>query len=207
MEAGVRLHARTQRPEGETMKGKAALGLAALVLAALAITGAALGYTLADYQDAVAALQAVDPTIAPPANDAKRDFVVGGFGDVYGYNNGVSAQSDSNGGHVKGHISSTFPGPGTVNTQAGYRIRGDVICIAVDGKTAATGISGTITTPEGRNTPYTEVEWYRDGGPGGAMDGFGALSYDRPQDCLEFLSMAATAEPITHGNILINDAA
>jgi hypothetical protein len=185
------------------MKGKAALGLAALVLAALAITGAALGYTLADYQDAVAALQAVDPTISPPANDAKKDFVVGGFGDVYGYNNGVSAQSDSSGGHVKGHISSTS---NSFAPQAGFRVRADVICMAVEGNTAATGISGTITTPNG-TTSYTEVEWYRDGGPGGAaVDGFGALSFDHPEDCALFLSMADGAEPITKGNILINDA-
>jgi hypothetical protein len=183
------------------MKAKAALGLAAAGLAALAVAGTArAAYTLADFQDAVTALLAVDPTIAAPANDPSKDFVTGGFGDVYGYNNGVSAQSDPANVSPKGHLSSSNPG-GSGSLEAGYKIRGDVVCMAVNGKLAATGIRGTIN-----GNPYTEVEIYRDGGPGGALDGFDAISYFDPTDCASFIGDAAGAPPITHGNILVNDA-
>jgi hypothetical protein len=157
-------------------------------------------YTLADFQAAVSALLAVDPTIAPPANDPSKNFVTGGFGDIYGYNNGVSAQSDPSGANLQGQLTSKNPG-GSTSLEAGYKIRGDVICMEVSGKLAATGISGTIN-----GTPYTEVEVYRDGGPGGAADGFNAFSVSNPRDCATFLGDAAAASPITNGNILVNDA-
>jgi hypothetical protein len=184
------------------MRKAAALVLAAFVLAGLVVVGAArAAYTLADFQDAVSALLAVDPTIAPPANDPSQNFVTGGFGDVYGYNNGVSAQSDPSGTNVQGHLSSSNPA-GSTSLEAGSRIRGDVICLAVSGKLAATGISGTLN-----GTPYTEVEVYRDGGPGGVGDGFNAFSVSDPEDCAGYLvAFAADASPITHGNILVNDA-
>jgi hypothetical protein len=183
------------------MKKAAAFVVAVLVLSALVVAGVArAAYTLADFQDAVSALLAVDPTIAPPANDPSKDFVTGGFGDVYGYNNGVSAQSDPSGANVRGQLSSSNPG-GSTGVEAGFKIRGDVICMAVSGKLAATGISGTIN-----GTPYTEIEVYRDGGQGGTADGFAAFSRFDPQDCANHLVDAIDAPPITHGNILVNDA-
>jgi hypothetical protein len=153
---------------------KVSLGLAALVVAALmAVAGIAS---------------------ATPPNDPNNDFVTGGFQDGFGFDNGVSAQGDPSGANPKGHLSATHPSDKT-------KIRGDIVCIAVSGNTAATGIIGTLN-----GEPYKEVEVYRDGGPGGTGDGFTAFEEPNPSNCQARLGEAATAPSIVRGDILINDA-
>jgi hypothetical protein len=186
------------------MKAKAILGLAAVVIAAAVAAAAAQAYTLFDFQGAVSALSAVDPTISAPANDPSKDMIVGGFRSTDGYNNGVSAQSDPANLRPKGQLSATHP-TDPDDVESGFRIRGKIVCMAVQGNLAATGIEGTLTS-QGTTIPYTEIEVYRDGGPGGTLDGFRAFSSSQEENCADFLVLAAGADPLINGNVLINDA-
>jgi hypothetical protein len=172
------------------------LWLSVLLLVALAASGIA-GAAKSDYPSAVAALAAVDPTLAPPSNDPQRDFVVGGFEDVFGEKVGVSAHSDPLNEEPFGHESVTLPQE--------YKIRSRIICLAVDGNLAAWG---TSTTHAGSNSdpPGTEfVEVGKDGGPGGSKDRWNFF-VAQAQDCADFLGQAGNAPLIVSGNILINDA-
>lgn len=172
------------------------LSVATLVLAALTASGIA-GAAKTDYESAVAALAAVDATLEPPANNAQRDFVVGGFEDVFGEKVGLSVHSDPLNAEPFGHESVTLP--------QNYKIRSRIICLVVDGNLAAWG---TSTTHAGSNSdpPGTEfVEVGKDGGPGGSKDRWNFFAA-QAEDCADFLSEAASAPFIVSGNILINDA-
>jgi hypothetical protein len=56
-----------------------ALFLLAAAVGAIAVPAVGATYSMLDFQSAVAALEEVDPTIAPPPNDPGKDFAVGGF--------------------------------------------------------------------------------------------------------------------------------
>jgi hypothetical protein len=136
---------------------------------------------------------------AAAGGNVKKDTVTGGFKDHFGFNNGFQAQSGPAGENPTGHDSATSP-------DTGERIREDVVCLAVDGNLAAAGDVGTITSG-GTKSPIQEVLVFRDGGPGGAGDGFDSLGGDLdPNDCQDALAAAADAPSILSGNISINDA-
>jgi hypothetical protein len=151
---------------------------------------------------AVAAL-AVGALIVSGAGAAsgKKDFVTGGFQDFLGEHIGLSAHSGPSGENPFGHESVTFSDP----DQGHFKIRSRVTCLAVAGNLAAWG---TVATKSASNTvpPGTEfVEVGRDGGPGGAADGWNF--FEAPaEDCADFLAYAAAAPPIESGNISIHDA-
>jgi hypothetical protein len=153
---------------------------------------------LLDFQLAVDEMLAVDPTLDPPPNDGKHDFVVGGFQDAFGFNNGISAHSGPAGEDPTGHVSSTHP-------NLKNKIREDVVCVAVLGKLAAVGVRGQQWFSAGSRSPQQEVLLLRDGGPGGAADGFQTLAQN-PENCQAYLAQATLAPPIVSGNILVNDA-
>lgn len=151
---------------------------------------------------AVAAL-AVAAVVASGAGAAggKRDVVTGGFEDRLGEHIGLSAQSGPSGENPFGHESVTFPDP----EEGHFKIRSRVTCLAVAGNLAAWG---TVATESSSNTvdPGTEfVEVGRDGGPGGAADGWDFIEAPA-EDCADFLAAAAGAPPIESGNISIRDA-
>jgi hypothetical protein len=151
---------------------------------------------------AVTAL-AVAAVIASGAGAAggKRDVVTGGFTDHLGEHIGLSAHSGPAGEDPFGHESVTAPNP----EEGHFKIRSQVTCLAVDGNLAAWG---TVATESSSNTvdPGTEfVEVGRDGGPGGAADGWDFIEASA-EDCADFLAEAATAPPIESGNISIRDA-
>jgi hypothetical protein len=78
-----------------------ALAVAGLSIALTASIAAA--YTLLEYEEAVDALHAVDPTIKPAANDPGKDKAVGGFKGPVEFNQfGFSAHSAPNGDDPKG---------------------------------------------------------------------------------------------------------
>jgi hypothetical protein len=150
---------------------------------------------LLTFQAAVDAAQAVDPTLDPPPNDGKHDFVVGGFQNALLERVGLSAHSDPHGANVYGHESITFP--------RGTKIRGKVVCLAVSGKFAAWGIMRT--SPQG-GPASGDVEVGRDGGPGGKGDGWSlAEEGTDPTKCAQYLPGAFVAPPLESGNILIHD--
>jgi hypothetical protein len=163
-----------------------------------------------EYQSAVDAMLAVDPTLDAPPNDGKHDFVVGGFqsGD---YNFGVSAHSGPLGEAPLGYVSATTP-LAKANTTEAKQGRWRVTCVNVVGKLAAIG--GVPTQAASNDFDFPVVFVFRDGGPGGGTpvepDGF----YPYPgktgdsQACPDpfFMAQAAVAPPIESGNILVHDA-
>ncbi len=152
---------------------------------------------LLDFKSTVEEMQAVDPTLDPPPNDGKHDFVVGGFqrGDL---NTGVSAHSDPSGQDVFGFETNTTRG-------GEFKYRQRVTCLAVEGNVAAYGLvvthSESNTEPPG--TQYVEI--VRDSGlPGGEGDGW--ISFRREaESCAQFVELAPLAFPIERGNILVHD--
>jgi hypothetical protein len=176
---------------------KALLVLVATV-AALTLPAGASAYTLLDFQSAVDALTAVDPTIEPPPNDPNRDFVVGGFqGPVENSNWGVSGHSGPLGEDPQGHASETIPGASAGTFQA----RWDVVCVAVLGNEAALGL---VPTPTSQDQPDSFVLAVFDGGPSGTSDFFGVVPDVPPHEC--WRAIGDEFFGLQHGNILVNDA-
>src|SRR5919201_3015311 len=119
---------------------KALLVLVATV-AALALPAGASAYTLLDFQSAVDALTAVDPTIDPPPNDPSHDFAVGGFTGLDNNKVGFSAQSGPLSENAQGKLSETIPlffGIGQT-----YQGRFTITCLAVAGPVASMGLVPT----------------------------------------------------------------
>jgi hypothetical protein len=162
---------------------------------------------LLDFEATVEEMLAVDPTLDPPPNDGKHDFVVGGFQQDE-LNWGVSAHSGPMGEEPFGHVSGTIP-DAQGNTEA-KQGRWRVTCVNVEGNLAAIG--GVPTEAESNDAvevPF--VFLFRDGGPGGGTpaepDGFDLGGINDPNQCHDpvFLAFAAAAQPIDRGNILVHD--
>lgn len=175
--------------------------LATIVLAIAIPVGANATYSLFDYDSAVDALLAVDPTIQPEANDPGRDFVVGGYQGIENNNDGISAHSDALGFDPQGHASDTRPGflPGMIPTT--FQGRFKVTCLAVVANEAALGLEPMDSSS---NDQLTEVVLaVRDNSGLGLPDEY--AFYDFPADaCSTFVPDAAF--PIQSGNILVHDA-
>jgi hypothetical protein len=176
-------------PGGIHMKKLVAIGAVALAAVFVAAPVVRAGIVdLLTFQSAADAAQAVDPTLNPPPNDGKHDFVVGGFRDYLGENIGLSAHSDPNGANPYGHESVTKP--------QDYKIRSNIVCLAVSGNLAAWG------TVAKDGSEFVEVG--RDGGPGGTGDGWNYV-VDAAANCAAHVLDGALAPPLTSGNILIHD--
>ena len=183
--------------------------LAAATLAITVTGSAGAAYSLLDFQSAVAALNAVDPTIKPPPNDPSKDFVVGGFrgqgtnNDGFANNVGFSAHSGSLGENPKGHLSETEPHAFPTGSSSTYQGRFRVTCLAVLGNEAALGLVPTETASN--DQPAEFVFAVRDNGlPNGVGDQY-AFVPDVPAELCE-LGLGEAAFPIERGNILVNDA-
>jgi hypothetical protein len=165
-------------------------------------------HDLLDFESTVEQMLAVDPTLDPPPNDGKHDFVVGGFQDSV-FNWGVSAHSGPLGEDPLGHVSATAPlAKANTNAKQG---RWRVTCVNVAGNLAAIG---GVPTQAASNDAGHALFVFRDGGPGGGTlvqpDGFQFLPgrIGDPSACPDpdLLVMAAVAPPIESGNILVHDA-
>ena len=178
------------------MRGRLILALT-LVFGVFVFSGSASATVdLLDFQSAVDDMLAVDPTLDPPPNDGKHDFVVGGF-QAGTYNNAISAHSDPSGQDVFGFETNTMPN--------GLKYRSRVICIAVAGNVAAYGVevtqSASNTEPPG--TQFVDV--VMDSGlPGGAGDRW--ITFAEPAaDCPLWIPFVSIAPLIERGNIVVND--
>lgn len=183
---------------------RALVSFGAAALLVLSSGATARADTLLDFDNAVSALAAFAPDLAPPPSSPNKDFVVGGFESAafQGWNNGLSVHSGPAGENVQGHASATNP-------TLGWKIREDAVCLAVQGNLAAIGFRGTFNALPGE--VYEEIVVVRDGGPGGTLDGFNAflpfeLGVSSPEDCAAGLPLALVAPPLERGNILVNDA-
>lgn len=190
---------------------------AAALLAAVFLVGPGLARAdivdLFSFDSAVAAAQAVDPTIAAPPNDGGRDFAVGGgrtVPDELGF--GFSAHSGPLGEDPKGHMSfglslaPPFPKVAQVTI--------DVTCLTVVANVATIG--GRIThvnapgggpvpfVIEGRGALFVATD---NGNPinGQPVDQFAfvALPFAPPAICPP---SGPVPGPLENGNILVHDA-
>jgi hypothetical protein len=154
-------------------------------------------YSLLDFNSAVDALYAVDPTIDPPPNDPGRDFAVGGFTGAEDNNKiGFSGSSGPMGEDPVGKMSETIPGV----FQARYR----VTCLAVLGLDAALGLVATHAAANDVAKGDEFILAVRDSRlPGGAMDEW-AFFRASANDCATYVHFAEFT--IERGNILVHDA-
>jgi hypothetical protein len=169
------------------------IALAATVFAVAVPASAADVYSLLDFNSAVNALRAVDPTIDPPPNDPSRDLAVGGFHGAQQNNVGVSAHSGPTGEDPNGHVS---------DTSKTFKGRFRVTCLAVLGNRAALGLEPTNAASNDQATELVLV----------VQDNRNLAIPDQ----YEFLPEAAASCPddlidtpeffIQSGNILVHDA-
>jgi hypothetical protein len=157
-------------------------------------------YSLLDFNSAVDALYAVDPTIDPPPNDPSKDFAVGGFTGVDNNKVGFSAHYTSSGQHPQGYVTETIPGS---SSEAPIQERFRVVCLAVVGHNAAIGLvpAENQANDETRNF----ILAVRDGGPGGTADMYLPISEVDPTTCGDHVPDAFFL--VVEGNILVNDGA
>jgi hypothetical protein len=138
---------------------------------------------------------AVDPTLAPPANDGTHDFAVGGFEGELMEHVGFSAQSGPQGQAPSGHVSLTYAN--------GLKGRWRVTCLAVEGKDAVMGIVPTEAPPS--NAAFEGLLAVHDGGPGAAGDTYAFFELP-PSICALAVGHLTTFEvPIMRGDILVHD--
>jgi hypothetical protein len=185
----------------------AALTLALLLSVAVVTGVATASHDLLDFESTVEEMREVDPTLDPPPNDGKHDFVVAGFQDEFEVNWGVSAHSGPSGEEPFGHVSVTFPEGPSDDKQGRFR----VTCVNVEGNLAAIG--AVPTQAASNDVEDTFVFLFRDAGPGGGegpgaaqLDGFEFVFQD-PNECQNPLALveAAGSDPIERGNILVHD--
>ena len=149
----------------------------------------------------VMAIAAVTTAAAFPGGDR----VVGGGRDAFDANVSISAHSGPNGEDPGGHNNATLPLPDMPGVT--FKVRLDVVCVAVVGNLAAVGAvvteSASNDLPPG--TPFVVV--FRDTGlPGGAGDAIEPFPGVPPADCADFVGLAAAALPLRNGNVSIHDA-
>jgi hypothetical protein len=184
---------------------KSLLVLAAAVLASAVLGGPSAAYSLLDFQSAVDALTAVDPTIDPPPNDPNRDFAVGGFQGSENNNVGFSAHSGPTGQDAQGKVSETRPqffgtSPST------YQGRFRVICLAVAVKEAALGLVPTEATSNDQGDEFI-LTVYDSGLHGGTGDRWGFIPFVDASACeVGLVDPVFDLFPIERGNIVVNDA-
>ena len=192
------------------MPRKVLLAFAAVLVAiALPAGVGAAGYSLLDYQSAIDALLAVDPTIDPPPNDPSNDFAVGGFQGQENNNFGFSAHSTPLGGEPEGKLSETIPRPLTDTGSSTYQARFSVTCLAVVGKDAAIGLIPTNAASNDQEAQFV-LSVHDSGMPNGTLDRYALLSgFDiSASNCGLYVLEALDpfAFTIERGNILVNDA-
>jgi hypothetical protein len=133
------------------------------------------------------------------------DRIVGGGRDAFDANVSISAHSGPNGEDPRGHNNATLPLPDMPGVT--FKVRLDVVCVAVVGNLAAVGAvvteSASNDLPPG--TPFVVV--FRDTGlPGGAGDAIEPFPGLPPAACADFVGLAAAAPPLRNGNVSILDA-
>jgi hypothetical protein len=178
--------------------------LALGVLAVAAPVGAKATHALFDYDSAVDALVAVDPTIEPAANDHGKDFAVGGFRGDQNNKVGFSAHSGPLGQDAQGHLSETIPGFFPMSSTT-FQARFRVVCLKVIGNEAAMGLARTDAAS---NDEQADVFFaVRDNALLAMPDEYAFVAVelgDVPETCVAAISDAAFF--IESGNILVHDA-
>jgi hypothetical protein len=162
----------------------------ALVLAA----AAAATVDPAEYDSAVAGVEAVDESISVPANSSNEDFVVGAIHNEDAVL-ALAAHSGPNG---------EAPGGNGVAIAPSTRTQFDVTCLDTLGNLAAVGVIVTRSTllPDGTEL----IIFVRDtGAPGGVGDGHQVIALPAAS-CDGAAPLAATVPPHEEGNWVVNDA-
>src|ERR671934_1711807 len=186
---------------GEAMPRRILFLLVAVAVAIAIPMRASATYSLLDFQSAVNALLAIDPTIDPPPNDPTTDFAVGGFHGIEDNNVGFSAHRDLLGLDTQGHLSETIPlFFGT--PPRSYQGRFDVTCLAVVGNEAAMGLVPTDAASNDQRAEF--ILAVRDNKGLGLPDQYAFESDEGvfASDCAFYVSDAIFS--IESGDILVN---
>jgi hypothetical protein len=181
-----------------TRGGRVLLALSVLAIAVPVAASATV--SIFEYDSAVDALEAVDPTITPAANDSGKDFAVGGFHGIENNRVGFSGDSGPLGQDPQGHLSETVPGffLGPSSTRQG---RFKVTCVAVLGNEAALGLEPMETGSN--DLPLEVILAVRDNKGLGISDEY-AFVEGPAAACPVAVSDAIFF--IERGNILVHDA-
>lgn len=166
------------------------VGSAALVFAA----AAAAAVDPAEYDSALASVQAVDESISVPANSSNEDFVAGASHNEDAVL-ALAARSGPNGESPTGNGVAIAPST---------RTQFDVTCLDTLGGLAAVGVAVTRSTllPVGTEL----IVFVRDTGlPGGMGDGHQVIALPAAS-CDGAAPLAATVPPHDEGNWVVNDA-
>lgn len=157
-------------------------------------------HTVLGFEEAVEAALAVDLTLDPPPNDAKSDFVVGGFQRSEGGHTGFSAHSGPTGEGPFGYLTSTFDSKSTAGViQERFR----VTCLAVVGNQAAMGLEPADTGSN--DAPFQRVLAILDAGaPGGTGDMYAFFSAPA-NTCAAFVLAVKPFAPL-RGSLVVHDS-
>jgi hypothetical protein len=181
-----------------TRGGRVLLALGVLAIAVPVAASATV--SIFEYDSAVDALEAVDPTITPAANDSSKDFAVGGFRGIENNRVGFSGDGGPLGEDPKGHLSETIPGQ-FLPTSTTVHGRFNVTCVFALGNQAALGLVPTDAASNDRTDQV--VLAVRDNKGLGIPDEY--AFYEGPAAaCAAFVLDAVFF--IESGNILVHDA-
>jgi hypothetical protein len=188
------------------------LSLAATICFVIALPASAT-LDLLDYNSAVDAATAVDPSLAKDAtNDPAKDFAVGGgqHDDLAGMcsnsdntcnNEGFAAHSDADGANPQGHVSSTIPNVG--------ELKGPVTCLHVVGNRAFilfTNMKDFPGSPPGTPVALDVVD---NGNPASGAPPDMIRNYPDATTLLNPLTCFVSPlppVPLVRGNIVVHDA-
>jgi hypothetical protein len=150
----------------------------------------------AEYESAVAAVTAVDPSIQAPPNSPDRDLVVGASRNENA-TLAMAAHSGPNGEDPQGHGVAIAP-----NTRTHF----EVTCLRIVGIHAVAGGVVTRTTNPNFQPGITELlVAVRDTTlPGGAGDGHSVIV--GPAESCALVPLEGTIVPHDHGNWVVSDA-
>ena len=132
------------------------------------------------------------------SSNGSHDFANGGFERANGFRTGFTAQATPQG--ANGHLSSTFDngsGPTIVE-------RYDVVCLAVNGNTAAIGLVPTDNPSDNSATPRVLVV-YDSQQPGGDGDRYAFVLSPAVNNCGAFANPGNAVFATLNGNVHVND--
>jgi hypothetical protein len=177
------------------MLARFASAVAAAAAVLVIAPGASAAVDPAEYDSAVAAVSAVDPSIQSPSNSTDRDFVVGTSRNEDA-TLAMAAQSGPNGEDPRGQGVAIAP-----NTRTHF----EVTCLRIVGNHAVAGGVVTRSTNPGLPVGDELLVAVRDTTlPGGELDGHSVI--EAPAESCAVVPLEGTIVPHEHGNWVVSDA-
>jgi hypothetical protein len=181
----------------------------AMAVAFATAAGATAAIDLVEFNSAVDAMKAVDPTLDPPPADDRTDFVVGGFdrhltttsGIDIVVHHAISARLSPR-GEVQGQLVRTIVQSDRAHVATEVN---RVTCLAIVGNNASVGMVVKQSSGEFAGAPGSPsvIVLHDSGLPGGTGDTMTSLGRS-DRDCPLYAGLIPPI-PITHGNIHVHN--